>query len=131
MQTDLDSFIRQSVAALRQETARLASDVLATIDASDKGVHQRTLNRIGTFIESFRSLNFAGDAQLEQTLENFRANLLRRSAEDYRNSPGAMTSLTDGLNRLRETAVQLAKEDASAIVARFGQVGQRRLAAVG
>jgi hypothetical protein len=40
-----------------------------------------------------------------------------------------MTSLTDGLNRLRETAVQLAREDASSIVARFGQVGQRRLAA--
>lgn len=129
MQNDIDAFIRESVASLRQETARLASDVLATIDGSEKGVHQRTLNRISNFIESFRSLNFAGDAQLEQTLENFRANLLRRSAEEYRNQPGAMASLTDGLNRLRETAVQLAKEDASNLVARFGQVGQRRLAA--
>lgn len=131
MQTELDSFVRESVTSLRQETARLASDVLATIDGSEKGVHQRTLNRIGTFIESFRSLNFAEDAQLESTLENFRRDLLRRSAEDYRNDAGAMGSLTDGLNRLRETAVQLAKEDASNLVARFGQVGHRRLAAVG
>jgi Protein of unknown function (DUF3150) len=130
MQSDLDSFIRESVSSLRQETARLASDVLATIDGSERGVHQRTLNRIGSFIESFRSLNFAGDAQLEQTLENFRANLLRRSAEEYRNQPGAMASLTDGLNRLRESAVQLAREDASDLVARFGVVGHRRLAAV-
>lgn len=129
MRSDIDSFIRESVASLRQETARLASDVLATIDASDKGVHQRTLNRIASFIENFRTLNFAGDAQLEQTLENFRRDLLRRTAEDYRNNPGAMTSLTDGLARLRESAVQLAREDASAIVARFGQVGHRRLAA--
>lgn len=128
MRSDLDSFIRESVASLRQETARLASDVLATIDGSEKGVHQRTLNRISSFIDSFRTLNFAGDAQLETTLENFRQNLLRRSAEEYRNNPGAMTSLTDGLNRLRETAVQLAREDASAIVSRFGAVGQRRLA---
>ncbi|TAE87553.1 MAG: DUF3150 domain-containing protein [Verrucomicrobia bacterium] len=131
MQNDLNAFIRESVASLRQETARLASDVLATIDGSEKGVHQRTLNRISSFIDSFRSLNFAGDQQLEQTLETFRTNLLRRSAEDYRNNPGAMTSLTDGLNRLRETAVQLAREDASDIVSRFGVVGQRRLAAVG
>jgi hypothetical protein len=128
MQNDLNAFIRESVASLRQETARLASDVLATIDGSEKGVHQRTLNRISSFIDSFRSLNFAGDQQLEQTLENFRQNLLRRTAEEYRNQPGAMASLTDGLNRLRESAVQLAREDASAIVARFGQVGQRRLA---
>lgn len=130
MQGDLDAFIRESVASLRQETARLASDVLATIDGSEKGIHQRTLNRIATFIESFRSLNFAGDQQLENTLENFRRDLLRRSAEDYRNQPEAMASLTDGLNRLRETAVQLAREDASDIVARFGVVGHRRLAAV-
>lgn len=130
MQSDLDGFIRESVSSLRQETARLASDVLATIDASDKGVHQRTLNRIGSFIEGFRSLNFAGDQELENTLESFRRDLLRRSAEEYRNDAGAMGSLTDGLNRLRETAVQLAREDATDIVARFGQVGHRRLAAV-
>ena len=118
------------MSSLRQETARLASDVLATIDESKNGVHQRTLNRLATFIESFRTLNFAGDQQLESTLERFRRELLNRSAEDYRNNPGAMTSLTEGLNRLRENAVQLVREDASAIVSRFGQVGQRRLAAV-
>jgi len=131
MQSDLDGFIRESVASLREETARLVSDVLATINGNDKGVHQRTLNRITTFIDSFRSLNFAGDQQLEATLERFRRELLQRSAEDYRNQPGAMVTLTDGLNRLRETAVQLAREDASTIVARFGAIGQRRLAAVG
>ena len=130
LQSDLDGFIRESVSSLRQETARLASDVLATIDESKNGVHQRTLNRLATFIESFRTLNFAGDQQLESTLERFRRELLNRSAEDYRNNPGAMNSLTEGLNRLRENAVQLVREDASAIVSRFGQVGQRRLAAV-
>jgi len=131
MQSDLNAFIRDSVASLRQETAKLASEVLATIDGSEKGVHQRTLNRIGNFIDNFRSLNFAGDAQLEASLESFRRELLNRSADEYRNQPGAMASLTDGLNRLRENAVQLAREDASAIVSRFGQVGQRRLSAVG
>ena len=66
---------RESVASLRDETARLASEVLATIDGSENGVHQRTLNRLTTFIASFRTLNFAGDQQLEQTLERFRSDL--------------------------------------------------------
>lgn len=130
LQSDLDGFIRESVASLRQETARLASDVLATIDQSKNGVHQRTLNRLSTFIDGFRALNFAGDEQLEATLQRFRRDLLNRSAEDYRNDSGAMASLTDGLNHLRENAVQLVRSDATDIVARFGVVGQRRLAAV-
>ena len=130
LQTDLDGFIRESVASLRDETARLASEVLATIDGSENGVHQRTLNRLTTFIDSFRTLNFAGDQQLEATLERFRRDLLSRSAEDYRNDKGAMTNLTEGLSRLRENAVQLARTDARDVIARFGQQGGRRLAAV-
>ena len=127
----IDGFIRESVASLREETARLAEDVLATINGSENGVHQRTLNRMTAFIDSFRTLNFAGDQQLEQTLERFHRDLLGRSAEDYRNNSGAMASLTDGLTRLRQTAVQLASSDAREIVSRFGQQGTRRLAAVG
>jgi hypothetical protein len=130
LHSDLDSFIRESVASLRDETAKLAGEVLATIDGSENGVHQRTLNRLSSFIDSFRSLNFAGDQQLETTLEKFRSELLTRSAEDYRTQPGAMASLTEGLSRLRESAVQLARSDTSAILNRFGQMGVRRLAAV-
>ena len=131
LKADLDGFIRESVASMREETARLASEVLATINGSENGVHQRTLNRLTTFIDSFRTLNFAGDQQLETTLERFRRDLLSRSAEEYRNQPGAMASLTEGLNRLRENAVQLARGDAREVISRFGQMGTRRLAAVG
>jgi hypothetical protein len=130
LQTDLDGFIRESVASLREETARLASEVLATIDGSENGVHQRTLNRLTSFIDSFRALNFAGDAQLENTLEKFREELLTRSAEDYRNDGQALASLTDGLARLRENAVKLAGSDARDVLSRFGQMGGRKLAAV-
>jgi hypothetical protein len=44
---------------------------------------------------------------------------------------GAMASLTDGLTRLRESAVQLTRTDARDVIARFGQMGGRKLAAVG
>jgi hypothetical protein len=128
LQADLDGFIRESVTTLREETARLASDVLATIDGSEGGVHQRTLNRLTTFIDSFRSLNFAGDQQLETTLERFREQLLTRSAEDYRNDSIAMQSLTEGLNRLRDNAVAMVRTEGRDVLTRFGQMGGRKLA---
>jgi hypothetical protein len=128
MQADLDGFIRESVTTLREEAARLAADVLATINGSDGGVHQRTLNRLTTFIDSFRTLNFAGDTQLESTLERFREQLLTRSAEDYRNDSGAMATLRDGLNRLHDTALTMSRADSGEVVSRFGKFGGRRLA---
>ena len=128
---DLDDFIRECVASLREQTALLAGEVLATINGSESGVHQRTLNRLNSFIDQFRSLNFSGDQQLEAVLERFRRDLLTRSAEEYRNDAGAMNDLTSGLNRLRESAVQLARGDAKDLVARFGQMGVRRFAAAG
>ncbi len=131
LQIDLDGFIRESVTALREETARLATDVLATIDGSEGGVHQRTLNRLTGFIDSFRSLNFAGDTQLESTLERFRQELLTRSAEEYRNNQGAMRTLTDGLNRLHENAVAMVRTEGREVLQRFGQLGTRRFAAAG
>jgi hypothetical protein len=104
---------------------------LATIDGSEGGVHQRTLNRLTTFIDSFRSLNFAGDQQLETTLERFREQLLTRSAEDYRNDSGAMQSLTEGLNRLRDNAVAMVRTEGRDVLTRFGQMGGRKLAIAG
>ena len=130
LQNDLDSFIRESISSLREETAKLTADVLVTIDSSENGVHQRTLNRLTDFIDKFRSLNFAEDEQLEAQLERFRRDLLNRSAEEYRNDSGAMTSLTNGLELLRQNAVQLAESDARDVLSRFGQMGTRRLAAV-
>jgi hypothetical protein len=68
---------------------------------------------------------------LEGTLEKFRRDLLTRSAEDYRNSGGAMRDLTAGLDRLRQSAVRLAHGDAGDVLSRFGQMGVRRFAEAG
>ena len=105
--------------------------MLDTLDNSSVIVHQRTLDRLPSFIERFRSLNFAGDAQLDATLEKFRKELLTRSADDYRNDRQALGNLTDGLQRLRENAVKLAQSDAREIASRFGQLGGRKLAMAG
>ena len=36
------------------------------------GVHQKTLNRLVKFIDDFKSLNFAGDNEMEQQLDRVR-----------------------------------------------------------
>jgi hypothetical protein len=127
LQRDIGGFIRESVAAMREETAKLAGEVLASIDGSERGVHQKTLNRLSKFVEEFRTLNFAGDQQLEATLETFQQELLTRSAAEYRESTAATTSLREGLQTLRANAVAMAKSDVGDVLSRFGQMGNRKL----
>ena len=72
--------------------------MLASIDSSETGVHQKTLNRLVHFIDQFRSLNFAGDQQMETQLDQVRQQLLSRTAEQYRNNEGWKQQLVNGLN---------------------------------
>ena len=91
------------------------------------GVHQKTLNRLGRFIEEFRQLNFANDTEMEARLESVRRELLSTSAEDYRQSPRATRNLQEGLSDLRDHARNLAQQDTRELVERFGQMGRRKL----
>lgn len=126
---DAESFVADAVATLRQETANICQEMLGSMQSGKtEGVHQKTLNRLLKFIEDFKSLNFANDAELEAMLENARKTLLSRSAEEYRDSAGAQARLRSGLKRLGDEARRLAGEDAREIVERFGQVGVRKFA---
>lgn len=127
LQRDIGGFIRESVVTLREETAKLAGEVLASIDGAEHGVHQKTLNRLSKFVEEFRTLNFAGDQDLERTLEKFQTELLTRSAAEYRESSAATASLRDGLKTLRASAVAMAQADTGDVLQRFGQMGNRKL----
>ena len=112
---------------MRRQTAQLCDEMLTTIDGTGS-VHQKTLNRLVRFIERFRSLNFADDRQMEQELERTRAELLSRSAEEYRGSGVAAVSLVSCLEKLRTKARELAAQDTSDLAAHFGRMGQRRFA---
>jgi hypothetical protein len=46
------------------------------------GVHQRTLNRLTEFIDKFRSLNFANDAELDRRLTEVRQRFLKHHRRD-------------------------------------------------
>ena len=91
-------------------------------------MHQKTLNRLQRFIERFRSLNFADDAEMARELDRTRAELLSRSAGEYRENAPAELSLVQGLERLRAKARELAGQDPAALVQSFGQMGRRRFA---
>jgi hypothetical protein len=85
---ETESFVADCITALRAQTAQLCTDMLASIGGSETGVHQKTLNRLVRFVDQFRSLNFAGDREMEAQLDEVRQQLLSRSAEEYRSNEG-------------------------------------------
>ncbi len=89
-------------------------------------VHGKTLNRLKKFIDDFGQLNFMDDTEMVAQLDQVRAQLLERPANEYRDSRHARNQLVNGLEQLRNTATELARQDTTAIVQNFGQLGQRR-----
>jgi len=127
---DTDKFVADCVATMRQETAQICNEMLESMKGGKTdGVHQKTLNRLMTFIDQFKSLNFAGDHELENMLENARKELLSKTAEDYRDNSRAQGQLRQGLKQLADTARDMAQANPREIVERFGQMGIRRMAA--
>lgn len=121
------SFIAECVTSLREQTAQLCGDMLQSIRTGETGVHQKTLNRLIKFIEQFKAMNFVGDAEMEQQLETVRRELLSRTAEEYRTGgPSTRATLETGLAKLADTARELARQDATALVQRFGGLGRRK-----
>jgi hypothetical protein len=63
---------------------------------------------------------------MEQQLETVRKELLSMTAEEYRDSTTARNRLVSGLSQLRDTANRLARQDATELVQRFGELGRRK-----
>jgi len=124
---DVQSFVGDCIASLREQTAQLCEEMLQSIsDGKTDGVHQKTLNRLVRFIEQFKQLNFANDTEMERQLETVRRELLSRTASEYRDSAQAQRKLRQGLGALAEKARELARADATELVQSFGEMGRRR-----
>ena len=121
----VESFVADCVASLREQTAQLCEDMLSSINNSETGVHQKTLNRLVRFIDQFKQMNFVNDGVMEQQLEGVKRQLLSKTAEEYRDSAADRTRLKQGLAQLATQARTLAQQDASEIVQRFGELGRR------
>ena len=76
--------------------------------------------------DEFKTLNFAGDREMEAHLERARGELLGMTAEEYRDSGASQRRLKDGLRGLADTARDMARQDAREVVERFGQLGRRK-----
>jgi len=126
IRNDVQAFVGDCVASLREQTAQLCEEMLSSINGCETGVHQKTLNRLVRFIDQFKSMNFADDAVMERQLENVKKELLTKSAEEYRDSAVARARLKNGLSQLANEARKLAKQDATELVQRFGELGRRK-----
>jgi hypothetical protein len=127
MERSCRAFVADAVATMREQTAVLCGEMLATINGTGS-VHQKTLNRLVNFIEQFKALNFAADTEMERYLDTAREKLLSRTAADYRDSDFARNQLVNGLGALRDRARELAAKDTGEVIAGFGQFGRRRFA---
>ena len=123
---DTGLFVADCIAALREQTAKLCEEMLHSINTSEKGVHQKTLNRLVHFIDQFKQMNFANDTAMEEQLEQVRRELLTRTAEEYRNNETSKASLMNGLSQLSDQARRLARQDTSELLERFGELGKRK-----
>lgn len=124
---EVENFVADCVASLREQTATLCEEMLASIsDGKTDGVHQKTLNRLTRFIDQFQQMNFANDAEMEAQLSKVRGELLTRTAAEYRDSAHAQRKLKQGLNALAGKARELAQADARELVQQFGELGRRR-----
>ena len=61
IRSGVETFVTDCVATLREQTAQLCQEMLQSINGSETGVHQKTLNRLVRFIDQFKSMNFAND----------------------------------------------------------------------
>lgn len=122
----VERFVADCVSALREQTAVLCQEMLESINTSETGVHQKTLNRLVNFIDQFKQMNFVNDVEMERRLQQVRQELLTKTAEEYRDSASARARLVNGLSKLRDQARDMAKENATELVQRFGEMGRRK-----
>ena len=122
----VESFVGDCVTSLRQQTATLCDEMLEAFRTGKSGVHQRTLNRLTEFIDNFRALNFANDAELDRRLTEVRQRFLNTTAETYRDDAQARVRMTEGIRNLASAARELAQSDTKAVVEGFGRMGTRR-----
>jgi hypothetical protein len=123
---DTEVFVSECIASLRTQTAQLCEEMLHSINSNEKGVHQKTLNRLVNFIDQFKQMNFANDTVMERQLEQVRRELLTRTAEEYRGDSTATKNLVTGLSQLADQARQLSRQDTGELLSRFGEVGRRK-----
>jgi len=126
IRADTEAFVADCVATLREQTAQLCQEMLESINTCDTGVHQKTLNRLVKFIDQFKQMNFVNNGEMEVQLESVRKELLSKTAEESRDSTKARNQLVAGLSQLRDTANRLARQDATELVQRFGEIGRRK-----
>ena len=71
-------------------------------------------------------MNFVNDTVMEQRLEAVKRELLPKTAQEYRDSAVARARLKNGLSKVANEARNLARQDATELINRFGEMGRRK-----
>ncbi len=120
-------FVNGCVNQMREDLISLVSEMQESIRTGKNGVHQKTLNRLESFIGQYRLLNFAGDSELEQAMQQFSAAYLTQPAEHYRNNASDQQRLVAGLGALRQVAADMIRAGTENVLADFSKLGARKV----
>ena len=102
----VDAFLADTVATLREKTTDLCEHVATKIRKGDL-VTEATLNSLKDWIDRFESLNFVGDRTVAQQLAHLRRTLGTRSAQEYRENGRAAQALGTALTHIITAANDL------------------------
>ena len=103
----MDTFISETVSALRQETLTVVDRVHAALTGGK--VYGKTLNSLSDFIGKFKDLNFVGDKKIEEQLDALRKEVLDVYPLDKVNDePEIQQAIIERLVKIHEAAENVA-----------------------
>jgi len=105
--TQMDTFVHDTVTALRQEALTVVDRVHAALTGGK--VHSKTLNSLSDFIAKFKDLNFVGDKTIEEQLEALRKEVLDVYPLDkVKDEPEIQEAIISRLVKIHEAAENVA-----------------------
>ena len=120
------SFIADMVGALRGEAVSMFEEMGKAI--ADDNWNQKTLNRVGKFLDRLTKLDVTGDEDLKKEVTKFRSKFIdNTTAKEYKEDADLAAGLRKGLRSHLKKLKALADADRQELVDKFGRLGGRKL----
>ena len=100
---EVDEFTTSCMRDLMAQTSKVLGDAATTL-SNGQPCNQRSLNRLGRLVEDYKEMNFMGESDYQQQLEDFQTKFLSRQAADYRSNSRLLEEMNSGLEDLQATA---------------------------
>lgn len=121
MTTQVNDFLVSVTKSLRNSTFELVSKINEQMN--DGNITDKRLERLRSFVEKFRRINFINDYEMERELKNLEELIKEKNANDFKTNEDLETSLKKAFSSVVAIAT---KDDSEKIIKEaFGSVGRK------